>query len=97
VLTAISADRVAPMPVGNTVRFTASIAGGSTPHQYKWWIYDGSQWIVTRGWSTDNTWTWTPSSRNSAFRVGVWVRNAGSAVDAYDNAASNGSVAFPVY
>jgi hypothetical protein len=95
-LTGISASRSTPSPAGAAVTFTASISGGVGPQQYKWWIYDGSTWSPMAGWSTSNTWTFTPSSRNSQLRVGVWVRNAGSTADAYDNASSNGSVAFPV-
>jgi hypothetical protein len=49
------------------------------------------------GWSTANTWTYTPQSANSQLRIGVWVRNAGSTADTYANSQSNGSVGFPVY
>jgi hypothetical protein len=47
-------------------------------------------------WSASNTWTWTPVASNNKTRVAVWVRNAGSTVDAYDNPAANGSVAFAI-
>jgi hypothetical protein len=95
-LTSLSADRVAPQPVGTSVTFTALAAGGAAPYQYKWWTYDGANWVVRREWSTSNTWTWTPTSANSSYRVAVWVRNAGSSADAYDNAASNGSISFAI-
>ena len=49
-----------------------------------------------REWSTDNTFTWTPSSPSSSYRVAVWVRNAGGSDNAYDNANSNGSIAFVI-
>ena len=63
---------------------------------YKWWVYDGSTWYAMTGWSTSNTWTHVPTSPNARFRVGVWVRNAGSTDDTYDNPASNGSIPSPV-
>jgi hypothetical protein len=96
VLTAITANMGAPQPVGTPVTFTASVSGGTAPHQYKWWVFDGSSWNAMQTWSTSNVWTWTPTSSNAFTRVGVWVRNAGSTADAYDNAASNGSIAFPI-
>ena len=95
-LSSISADRVAPQPVGTSVTFTALATGGIAPYQYKWWIYDGANWLVRRDWSTSNTWTWTPTVANSAYRIAVWVRNAGSTADTYDNSASNGSISFPI-
>jgi N-acetylmuramoyl-L-alanine amidase len=95
-LTTISADRVAPQPVGTPVTFTASAQGGSAPYQYKWWTFDGANWIARREWSTSNTWTWTPTAANSSNRVAVWVRNAGSTADTYDNPAANGSIAFAI-
>jgi len=95
-LSGIGADRVAPQPVGTSVTFTALATGGAAPYQYKWWIYDGANWVVRRDWSTSSTWTWTPTVANLSYRVAVWVRNAGSSADAYDNAASNGSISFPI-
>lgn len=95
-LTGLTADRSAPQPTGTTITFTATITGGTAPQQYKWWVYDGSNWFVTRDWSTSNTWQWTPTVANSAYRVSVWVRNAGSTADAYANSQSNASIAFPI-
>lgn len=95
-LISLGADRVAPQPAGTTVTFTATGTGGSAPYQYKFWTYDGANWVARRDWSTSNTWAWTPTITNSAYRVAVWIRNAGSSADAYDNAASNGSIAFPI-
>jgi hypothetical protein len=68
----------------------------TAPYSYKWWLFDGANWTILQNWSAGNTYTWTPSVANSAFRVAVWVRNAGSTADNYDNPQSNGSVAFPV-
>jgi hypothetical protein len=51
---------------------------------------------MTQTWSTSNTYAWTPTTANPNYRVGVWIRNAGSTADAYDNAASNGSIPFAI-
>ncbi len=95
-LTALTADKAAPQFPSTTVTFTATASGGSAPHQYKWWLFDGSSWSVAQNWSTANTFAWTPTKAGSAYRIGVWVRNAGSSTDASDNDTSNGSVAFPI-
>jgi hypothetical protein len=95
-LTSLTADRAAPQTVGTTVTFTATATGGSAPYQYKWWLYDGARWTVLRDWSTSNTYAWKPMTANPAYRVGVWIRNATSSADMYDNPLSNGSVGFAV-
>jgi hypothetical protein len=95
-LTRISASRPTPSPVGAGVQFTASVRGGVGPHQYKWFLFDGSAWTQMSNWTTSNQWTWVPTVSNNRYRVGVWVRSANNTTDAYENANSNGSVAFPV-
>jgi hypothetical protein len=95
-LTGLDANRSAPQPAGTPITFSATITGGSAPHQFKWWLYDGTNWFVGRDWSTSNTWTWTPTSGNPSYRVAVWVRNSTSTADAYDNSQSNGSISFPI-
>jgi hypothetical protein len=94
-VTSLTANRTAPQPVGTTVTFTAAASGGATPYQYKWWVFDGTDWIVVQSWSASDTFTWTPTIANSGYRVSVWVRNAGSTEDAYDNDA-NASISFPI-
>jgi hypothetical protein len=95
VLNSIIPSVAAPQTAGTTITFTANTSGGTAPHQYKWWIFDGG-WQVVRQWSTDNTFTWTPTSPSTAYRVAVWVRNAGSSADAYDNANSNASIGYVI-
>jgi cell wall-associated protease len=75
------ADRPAPQPVGASVTFTATIGGGGVV-EYKWLIHDGLNWTAVSGWSTSNTFVWTPSAANPYARVGLWVRNAGNTIDA---------------
>jgi hypothetical protein len=95
-LSSLTANLTAPQGVGTPVTFTATATNGTAPYSYKWWLFDGATWTILQDWSSSNTYTWTPSVTNSAFRVGVWVRNSGSTADAYDNPQSNGSIAFPV-
>jgi hypothetical protein len=95
-LSSLTANLTAPQLVGTPITFTATATNGTAPYSYKWWVFDGATWSVLQNWSASSSYTWTPSVANSAFRVAVWIRNAGSTADAYDNPASNGSVAFPV-
>ena len=95
-LSNLTANLAAPQVVGTPITFTATATNGTAPYSYKWWVFDGANWTILQTWSASNTYTWTPSVANSAFRVAVWVRSAGSTADAYDNPQSNGSIAFPV-
>src|SRR5688572_1132383 len=95
-LSSLTANLAAPQVVGTPITFTATAINGTAPYSYKWWVFDGTTWTILQNWSASNTYTWTPLVANSAFRVAVWVRSAGSTTDAYDNPQSNGSVAFPV-
>ncbi len=95
-LTGLTSNLPAPQAVGTPITFTATVSGGLGPHQFKWWVSDGKSWTALQNWSTNNTWTWTPTSAGGNTRVAVWVRNAGSTADAYDNPAANGSIAFGI-
>ncbi|MEQ1759463.1 MAG: BACON domain-containing carbohydrate-binding protein [Vicinamibacterales bacterium] len=77
----LTADKVAPQPVGTTIRWAASAGGGGAPYSFKWWIYDGTAWKVLRDWSTSMQYDWSPSTANSGYRIGVWVRSAGKSAD----------------
>jgi hypothetical protein len=95
-LTSLAADRQAPQPAGSSITFTATVAGGASPHQYKWWVHDDSGWRVMRNWAQGNTWTWTPTVANSGYQVSVWVRNATTTADTYENNQSSGIINFPI-
>jgi hypothetical protein len=82
-------------PVGASITFTA-VARRVGNYQYKWWIFDGASWTVATGWSNSNAFTWTPGAPSANYRVAVWVRNASSTTDAYDNPSSNGSIGFVI-
>ncbi len=77
----LTSDRAAPQPVGTTIHWTTTGAGGTAPYSFKWWVYDGVTWKMLRDWNTSTSYDWTPSVANSAYRVGVWVRSAGKTAD----------------
>jgi hypothetical protein len=95
VLNAVTSDVSAPQAPGTTITFSATASGGSPPYHYKWWVFDGG-WYVVRDWTPNGSLSWTPTAPSAGYRVAVWVRNAGSTVDAYANANSNGSVSYPI-
>ena len=98
-LTGLTADLGPHLP-GATVTFTATAAGGTAPYQFKWWLWDGATWTMLEGWSTDNTFAWTPSTPNPNFAVGVWVRSAGNTADRPDgypaNTGASGAIPFAI-
>jgi subtilisin family serine protease len=71
----LTPSAAAPRGVGTAVTFTATASGGEAPYQYQFVIGDGTSWSVARGWSTSNTFTWTPMVANAAYRVGVHTRS----------------------
>ena len=89
----VSANRIAPQPLGVTTMFTATPAGGTGTLQFKWLVYDGASWIAQGGWTTANVFNWMPTRRDPNYRVGVWVRSATNSADQPE--ASNWLV-FPI-
>ena len=84
----MTANKVAPQPANTTITFTATPNGGAAPQQYKWLVHNGTQWSVIGDWSTSNTFNWTPTVANAAYRFGVWVRSAGNTADAAEVTSS---------
>jgi len=90
---ALTANKPAPQAAGTTITFSATPTGGIAPQQYKWLVHDGAQWTAVTGWSTANTFNWTPAAMNSQYRVGVWVRSSGNTTDA---GQATSSMDFPI-
>lgn len=84
-----SADKPAPQAAGTTITFTATPQGGNGSVEYKWLVHDGGSWSAVTGWSTQNTFTWTPSIANSNYRIGIWARSKGTTTDQPDATASD--------
>jgi hypothetical protein len=82
------ADRTFPIGAGTPVTFTAAASGGSGPYAYKFWVFNGSTWVLVRDWSSSNQWTWG-SQTPGAYQIQVWVRNAGSSADVADAFANS--------
>jgi hypothetical protein len=83
----IAANKTAPQKAGTAITWTATASGGVAPVQYKWLVYDDS-WKVVTGWSTSNTFTWTPSVANADYQVGVWVRGGNNTNDTLEVSTS---------
>ena len=80
----LEADRSVPQRPGTTITWTATPRGGSAPYQYKWLLYNGSEWDVVKNWSESNTLRWTPAFANPRYRVAVWVRGSDSSIDDFE-------------
>ena len=79
-----------PQLPGTTIILAATPTGGTAPHEYKWWQFDGQTWTVLADWSGNDTFQWTPTVANPNYRIGVWVRSAGNSADAAEAAATLG-------
>ncbi len=73
----LTANLPQPQIVNTTITWTAAVTGGTAPHQYQWWTYNGSSWASTP-WTSSSTFAWRPTTASSGARVAVWVRSAGS-------------------
>ena len=83
----LGASLASPQNTGMAVTFTAGAAGGVGPHEYKFFVRQGSgSYEVARSWSTTATYTWTPAIAAS-YTVTVWARSAGVTTDAAQAAA----------
>jgi hypothetical protein len=80
-VTQLSSNKTSPQVVGTTITFTAAATGGRSPYQYKWWLYNGTSWVVLRDWSTSSSHSWTPTQAGSAYQIRVWVRDSTTTAD----------------
>ncbi len=71
----LSANKVSPQPINTTITWTAVPTGGIAPHQYQFWLFDGTTWAALP-WQTSNTFAWTPTTPHQHYRVSVWVKSA---------------------
>jgi hypothetical protein len=92
-LTSLTSNVPAPQAPGASITFAAVT---SSPAQFKWVIFDGFEWKTSQYWSTNNSFTWNPTTLNANYRVGVWARSASSTYDAADSDASAGYLSFPI-
>ncbi len=74
-----TADQTFPVAPGTVTRLTATASGGTSPLQYKFYLYSESTatWSVLQDYNPTNSVVWTPTTPGR-FRLQVWVRSAGS-------------------
>jgi cell wall-associated protease len=89
----VTANKTAPQPPGTAITWTATATGGEAPLQYRFVLFDGTATTNLTGWTTSNTYVWTPAQSNSAYTVSVRVRSAWNTGSAE---LISSSVAFPV-
>ena len=77
---ALTANMAAPQPAGTTITWSAQPTGGVAPYQSKWLVYRDA-WTAVTGWTTSNTFAWTPTAANPDAKVSVWVRSANKTAD----------------
>lgn len=87
---AIRPDKPQSQPVGTTITWTATPAGGTAPFLYKWWVFNGDAWVALGGWTSSNTFAWTPTAPNVAYRIGVWVKRSSNGADEQEASTSEG-------
>ncbi len=83
-ITGLTASLASPQVVGTPITLTATVTGGVTPQQCKWWL-------TTDNWAHYSAYTdwqpcttpvpWTPTVPAS-YQVGVWARSSGTTADA---------------
>src|SRR5439155_1233875 len=86
-MTGLTADKPSPQGPGVTITFTASASGGTTPYQFKWWLWNGSAWNVVQDWSPSATFVWTPAVANPNYQLIAWIRSAGDTADLFESYA----------
>ena len=84
----LTADREEPQPAGTSIRWTATATDGLAPYSFKWWLWDGERWSLLADWSTQGVYVWRPVLANRSYRLGVWVRGAGTTADAFETTAT---------
>jgi hypothetical protein len=90
IATVTVAGTSSPQLLGTALSFSANATGGTAPYQFRWRTFDGSSWTVRADWGPSSTFSWTPSSARSDYRIEVSVRSAGKTGD-----AAEGSVSVP--
>ncbi len=76
-LTSLTPSLASPQAPGTSITFTANASGGSSPLQYRFWLWNGGAWNAVQDYSTTNTWTWVPANPGDYY-VSVWVKEQNS-------------------
>lgn len=80
----VTADKVSPQPVNSTIKVVANATGG-VDKQYKFHLFDGTNWTVVQDYSSQNSFTWNPTKPgNYKFSVHVKDLNSSNLYDDYE-------------
>jgi hypothetical protein len=78
----LSPSAPSPLKVGTPLTFTAQGVGGVGTYQYKFYLNTGTGWQIVQNYSTQSTWTFTPTAPGTYY-VTVYVRTSSTSnVDA---------------
>ncbi|WP_394186929.1 triple tyrosine motif-containing protein [Metabacillus halosaccharovorans] len=79
----LTTDKVSPQKKDTEINLETSATGGSQI-LYKYWVYDGVNWVVLRDYSENPKFTWKPT-KNGEYKIVVHVKDKSSAkeYDAY--------------
>ena len=73
-ISAINTDKTSPQEVNSTIRISP-VATGNGDLTYKFWIHDGSKWVVVQDFSSKNYYDWTPTSKGN-YKLWVDVKDS---------------------
>ena len=79
-ITSLTSSVASPQLTGTPIVFTANAVGGTGSYQFKWWLWDGNSWLLARDWGA-SSFTWTPTTANANYRIGIWARDATTTAD----------------
>jgi Y_Y_Y domain len=82
VMQSLSTSSASPQLLGKTVQIKASAIGG-TEKLYKFWVYDGSTWLVLKDYSEVASFDWKPASKGN-YKISVHVKDRYS-IRSYDS------------
>lgn len=75
-----SASPANSAPAGTSITITGSATGCTNPQYEIWVLPPGGTWILLRGYTSGNSFTWNTSGRPAgSYRFAVWARDASSA------------------
>jgi hypothetical protein len=82
VLKNVTVSSTSPFAKGKPVTWTASATGATTIH-YKFWMFRKGAWQLMQNYSTNRSFTWTPTwaDQGGPYALQVWARAAGSTKD----------------
>lgn len=72
----VTVASAASYPIGTPITWTAVPSGGTAPHSYQVWVYDGT-WHLVQDWAPHAQVTFTPTVTHPNATLEVRVRSAG--------------------